>query len=710
MRMLRVVAAMVLGALLFGENDLNSCSVEPLRAIFTAEISREGPDKDFAKGELGIVLPPFPPAYLALAYRYMSGGRLPADQISTLVFQRKQTPDPPTTSGAEDWQIAQQRVFANPVYVNPYKEDSELHLFFLNCKEDAFRAAAATLRALIRAYGVNSERMKQWLAAQDMVFQNCNAGPAIPQPLEPTADAAAKADRAYQVAAAHFYSGQYDAARTEFAVIGRDAGSPWRGLAPYLVARAMIRQGDLSDAEKQVLAILKDPKQTEGHERADHLEAWLKIRLYPAERLSETARAVMEPHPSDFQQSVMDYTYLFGQLEQQQGALDKAAEGNDLTDWILDFQHSDPVEGHALERWRATHSTPWLVAALAAKPDEEGVREELLKAADETPPQSPGYFTVQYYAVALMAKEAARARLDAALSAKPPRAARNLLLAARMRFARDWAEFLRDAQRHPVDVDGYDYSVAGTTPSHTADEIGLDSDGVDVLNHLIPLSLEAGAALDSQLPVDIRREVATAAWTKAVLLNQWATARKLGPVMAELYPTVRVDLDATDLDENEARFAAVLTMLRNPGLRPYVEAGFGRLTKMDRIDEFRDNWWCAAEQDRAMSYALSNLYGQEKPRADFLTAQEVAAAKAEDEGVRALAGAPDLLASETVHFAKEHPADARVPEALHLAVRATRYGCVSEHTSIASREAFELLHARYPNSEWARATPYWFKN
>jgi len=50
------------------------------------------------------------------------------------------------------------------------------------------------------------------------------------------------------------------------------------------------------------------------------------------------------------------------------------------------------------------------------------------------------------------------------------------------------------------------------------------------------------------------------------------------------------------------------------------------------------------------------------------------------------------------------PADPRVPEAMHLAVRLTRHGCQDANNSAASRSAFRALHARLPDSEWTRRT------
>jgi hypothetical protein len=67
------------------------------------------------------------------------------------------------------------------------------------------------------------------------------------------------------------------------------------------------------------------------------------------------------------------------------------------------------------------------------------------------------------------------------------------------------------------------------------------------------------------------------------------------------------------------------------------------------------------------------------------------------------------LGQQTIAFARAHPQDPRVPEALALVVRATRFGCNDPGTGEFSKSAFDLLHGRYPNTEWAKKTPYWFK-
>ena len=49
---------------------------------------------------------------------------------------------------------------------------------------------------------------------------------------------------------------------------------------------------------------------------------------------------------------------------------------------------------------------------------------------------------------------------------------------------------------------------------------------------------------------------------------------------------------------------------------------------------------------------------------------------------------------------------------LHRAVRTTRYSCNynrDESHGEYSEQAFILLHKRYKNTPWAKATPYWFE-
>jgi hypothetical protein len=70
-----------------------------------------------------------------------------------------------------------------------------------------------------------------------------------------------------------------------------------------------------------------------------------------------------------------------------------------------------------------------------------------------------------------------------------------------------------------------------------------------------------------------------------------------------------------------------------------------------------------------------------------------------------------FLAPIIFNWAKAHPDDPQVPEALHRLVVVTRYGCRNGDPAIGqiSRAAFDLLHKQYPKDRWTAETPYWFE-
>src|SRR5262249_52318372 len=121
---------------------------------------------------------------------------------------------------------------------------------YLNCQADAFSTAASTLRRLQEHFGLESPVVQAWVQAQDAVFARCSdaASPTLPPATEPQLHA----DSAYQMATAHFYSGDFDAAIEAFEAIATDTASPWHTLAPYLIARALVRKATLGAEAGQV--------------------------------------------------------------------------------------------------------------------------------------------------------------------------------------------------------------------------------------------------------------------------------------------------------------------------------------------------------------------------------------------------------------------------------------------------------------------------
>jgi hypothetical protein len=105
-----------------------------------------------------------------------------------------------------------------------------------------------------------------------------------------------------------------------------------------------------------------------------------------------------------------------------------------------------------------------------------------------------------------------------------------------------------------------------------------------------------------------------------------------------------------------------------------------------------------------------NTGGPHPQDTGFLTAEQRAAGEKE---ARQIESAPPwqatYLLKESIGWARLHPDDPRVPRALHMAVAASRYRSTDADTGRYSKEAFDLLHRRYPNSEWTPRAKYWYK-
>ncbi len=157
-------------------------------------------------------------------------------------------------------------------------------------------------------------------------------------------------------------------------------------------------------------------------------------------------------------------------------------------------------------------------------------------------------------------------------------------------------------------------------------------------------------------------------------------------------------------NDSDKQFAAIFIALQNPGLMPYVREGLLRKATLGEIDSYRDNWWCADLGTGGENSGRNRT--PDSPFPAFLRDADKAQVHQELEKLATVGFAPNYLTSEVLAYAKQHPDDSRVPQALHLAVRATRYGCISPDTTHLSEAAFKLLHERYPKSEWTEKTKY----
>ena len=686
--------------------------------------------EQYDQGGIGVIRPGFFRRPLVVAYRYLAGVPLSASESAALqprdAVQEPRTPDEFFAPGR--WLKARKAVPNAPAvqFLNADKRipGGDQFQLFPNCLDAAFDGAVATLHYREAKWGAASPELAEWLRGQDQVFENCSKGPAIPQPVN-AGDPLLAADRQYQIAAAKFYAGQFADAERDFEAIAANADSPWRDSGQYLAARSLIRDATLNskpESLKQAIAKLKavvaDPEQKRWRDSARGLIQFAEAKLDPRARMVEASKELTQPG-ADFQRAMTDYTYLYDQFEDKKIPLPVAE--SELTDWIATVQGGKA--DHAVDRWHAGKKALWLVAALTSAKATDAATPELIAAARQVAPDAPAYASATYYGIRLAVdrgdNDAARDWADRALATKQLDSTANLLRAERLKLARNWDEFLKFGPRKPVGLGytflGSDDDLQGYQPAQKK-TVALDVDFTHPMNTAVPLDLWYEAARGSALPRSLQAEIARTGWVRAVVLGD-PSARSLAERTRDLNPAW-AEAMRDYLKQNaaeEAKFTAVFWMLRMPGMAAELRNGIGRTTAPGKIDDFRDNWWQivtlpAEPGDGWPRPQLMDLYPYNAMGpTGFLTAAQKAEGEEQAARLKEQAGnAVNYMCALALEWAKTHPQDPRVPEALHLAVRATRYGAADKESSRYSKEAFDLLHRKYPDSPWAKQTKYWF--
>jgi hypothetical protein len=790
-KMLRVVlVVLICVVIVIPPMQVYACGPYFSQTFFKFTMHPDVPLDRFAAGQLGVLQTTYARSYLVVAYRYLSGEALSAEEQAGAVSLWKDRIGSFENGGRfysnGETSVSQNAWFADRaklpgiplVYLPPSRrnrgnwnqiEEDGQYDSHPNCLEPAFERAAGTLAKRISQFGAESKEVRSWAEAQDAVFALCSGGApqAYPIPADSSLPEIIRADRDYQIASAHFYAGDYDGARDLFQQVSRDEKSPLRATGALMVGRSMIRKATLlstnsedenaalSEARAVLEAILKDKSMSEVHHAAKDLISFIDVRIRPVEYVHALGQILAHPDGGDLKHDLNDYTVLLDNGAGLSNATDPGAAGNlanrnakpiltfvsapaerdMLTDWIYTFETTTPGSlAHATDEWRKTHSVAWLVAALANMLPGNSGADELLAAAQHVKPDSPGYLSVRFHALRIEAqtsqKDAARHELDLLLQNHPgklPRSARNLFLGLRMSLAQNLEELLRDSMRVPAGVSDGEYEMeipgdASLFSSGTADtsnaENGsplFDVDAAWAFTRALPTSMLLRAAESKTLPQELRSAVANSAWVRAIAIGDEQNALRLAPIVGELEPKLSAEMKSyVAADPATRRFSAIVTILRTPGLRLYVPYGTPRTRPINEMDSYRDNWWCGLDSGAARIKEMNESWakfnsGQGLTVPSFLSLEERNAVESEWKQLVKTEMGVTWMTQQVLAWAKAHPDDARVPESLHLAVRASRYACDDEKIrSGVTREAFNLLHRKYPNSEWTKKTPYWF--
>jgi len=781
--------------------------------VFQQNADPDAPYAKFVAGRLGLLEGAYRIRHLVVAYNTLSGrGLTAAEQKAAIaVDDHYNGNDTGTGTGAnvnagngQSGRPGSGQAEWNDVFVER-KVPGQDYDTITNCLDDAFANASATLADRRARYGKPGQpdppEIVDWIAGQQAVFSNCPGTGQMPQPAPANAPLWLRQDRAYQTAAAAFYSYDYEGALADFRAIAADHASPWAPLARYLVARTLIRRATvyyvpfsptpltpqqtaannaemlkkLGEARDQLDSILRDPAMKPLHRASSHLRDFVMARLDPTAQADVLARRLAERPPDstnpDYVQNVIDLSYIYNSLPAYSPMLTrKEALARDavnppapLIRWLNDMGRPrprvvlrDPSEpmsvipanrrDDALASWRQTHGAQWLVAALTNAQPGDDANTDLIAAAQAVPANSPAWASVTYQRFRLAttpknpsekvstATQPAYAEL-AALMPKieqtQPRSTINAFADLESTLSPTLNDFLKDSTRIAT---GLSDEEMGVTEPITAPAAGhaitlcnvevdapdarhLDSETAVIFNQRMPLHLLSEAALSTALPGNVRFELAHMAWTRALLLDDPATARALTPYLSGCQPAMKQWLDDYNAAKtsDERHVLGLLALMRFTSTEPSVRTGQER--DFAAYSGYRDNWWCSEpgwnvknqppEKRPALLFTQPIVPRIQQPDPPFLSDADRAAVDGELARLERIPSASDYFAKKALDWVNQHPADPHDADLLGFAMRVVRNACRSDATAALNHQLFDLLHSRFPKSEWALRYTTW---
>jgi hypothetical protein len=613
---------------------------------------------------------------------------------------------------------------------------------FENCLPDAFATATATLQQRTARYGQDSVQLNRWLDAQMQVFRHCGNNafnpPAEP---DPSWDALEQQDRAYQIAAAYFYDMQYAEAARRFELIGADTASPWADLGRYLVGRSLVRQAlvakvdvqqNLASAQSVFATLGQDEAYVERFPSVRGQQSFISIKQDTPAFLARVGTLLVNDPARLAPNELSDFLFLWNS-----GTHAVASDGSLLHWMMLANDQSAAATQRIVEAWQRYRTRPWLYLALSRKHIDSSA-----PVIDELAQQTAGLDASEPVTAALlvetarMLQETGRRQqaltlsegLLAASQTSFTTTQRNRLQYIRAQSSTDWREFPVRAQLDVTALSWDTNQIFALSPEALAVATHrsrlLPPAVADLINSYYTPAMMLEVINTGRLSGYLVGRMAVAAWVKALMLDDAASAQALARSLYDYYPERREALERY-LQGPASAFEAAALVLELPGYSPFLNTGIGRerMAQSGDIgfvpDHIADginqhNWWCTMLYDYQDANAQSAYRERWLGEASVALEQAVFSSFSAEQKAELATMQPDLQQSvaaafgpDIVEYARANPADPRVPRLLYRVVFASRYACNGGPGDV-SRAAFELLHANYPDSEWTERTPYWY--
>lgn len=442
-------------------------------------------------------------------------------------------------------------------------------------------------------------------------------------------------------------------------------------------------------------------------------------------------------------------------------AINTLRKENDFLDWLLtlrqgsflgnwggnpkilyDREEANKALEHAFNKWDKTKKLHWLIVVASKIPAGHPRSEEFLELVTDyythmqahrlSVEEQAAYPSLAFYAAQLELAQGntdnANRLLDSLLAEKEKLShdAISRITLLRLITAHDIESFMRLAAHF------------GNNCPEILTEVVFPSSVVSVLN-LMPLTTLTNILHYDFLPLNQKRALVRMIWARSVLLKRYDIADSLAPLLMDIIPeakdTLQVYLQAKG--DNNKHHAALLALMRYHKLNPFLYSSFsGNGTSWNvyastettpyYIDQC--NWWCRINVEDARKAAnLSQYLLIEEKKADSSIQAPLLQLIDENElkQLAQIGSSQSYFVKETYAWMRTEPLwmrflpasygkwsiNGKLPDAIYYAIRATRYGCKRD-TAIDTEQAkaiFIYLKKFYRYSDWAKKTPYWYK-
>jgi hypothetical protein len=746
-------------------------SIDVAGDYFVSRHATDVPLARYEQGDLGIVLPSYGRVHLYPAWRAIVLGREGLAAHPTTPGGLKQAIGGHAegwASSAKDpfatWALASARIVPRaavpgmPAYRSQWR--GPYTYTYLNCPAAAFDFALSNLAAIEKRAQALPHRLKEWVLAQDAVFDFCDwdptakpspgkpprPQPVVPQPLPATEPLYWRQLRDYQIATAHFYDESFDESTRRFDQIAATPGHPMQVWGAYLALRSDMRRASMeqppSDPARKLGAliaradrILADPQLARVHENARATIRAARFRFSPLERMDTLARWLDDPRNDPHRESALgDWRRLAtGFIETQLlGAhIDEAPlrRRHAWFDWMRTLQRCALEEDaakaaevcraerqHALARWQAASGgdqRAWLLAALTLA---DRLEPALESAALQVPSAAPEALSVRYQLARLyrlagrfeQAREVSGAALRLPeLAQSQSDSARFLLEQERFASAASRDDAIGFLQRRPAWQ--RDSDTGEMVPRKDPHGV-LADDGMAWLNTRMAVADLLAIGGDSRLDAGVRAGIVSAAWMRAELLGQAgpaAQAARAAQAFAGLRDAATQYLAADAKERRHVLLLAALRLQLTPDLPASTDLTELRKPAAGSDEQPTASMWCRIGGDADRPANPWNGIREEMPRPRDLSPHP-AVRDRELAALRKLKPATGFVGDHALARARTHPTDPELPWLLHVVVQSTRGGCVDATNQQLSRAAWKLLHTRYKTSPWTARTPYWY--